>query len=120
MTKIITDNTGFINTKRQFTHDGKIITKSSQDIGVILEANKRDQNDSDFNNGYTPEGDMKHVARVPLVVWQHWWKDECKRRGKQIPIYGKEMQAVIRKKLNDPDNKFLRTGGGEIGKGGEV
>ena len=120
MGKIITDNSGFIKTQRQFDEAGKIITKSSQDIGEILEANKRAQNDPEFNNGYTPEGDMKHVARVPLVVWQHWWKEECERRGKRIPIYGKEMQSVIRKKLNDPDNKFLRTGGGELGKGGEV
>lgn len=117
MSRIITDDTGFLKTTRQFTEDGKIITKSSQDIGGIIAENKRKQNDSDFKNGYTESGDMKHVASVPLVVWQEWWKEEVKRRGKRIPIYGREMQEVARNKLNDPDNRFLRTGLGEIGKG---
>lgn len=71
-----------------------------------------------FNNGMTATGDMKHVARVPLVVWEDWWLEEKKRRGgKHFPLYGKEMNEVARRKLNDPDNKFLRTGLGEIGKG---
>lgn len=120
MSLIITDSSGLIQTTRKFDQDGRILTKSSQDIGGIIEQNKRDQNDSDFMNGFTPEGDMKHVARVPLVVWQEWWREECRRRGKRIPIYGREMQKVVRVKLNDPDNKFLRTGLGEIGKKGEV
>lgn len=83
----------------------------TQDVSGILDKNKADQNDSSFNNGYTPEGDMKHVARIPLIVLEKW------AREAGIPkkdVYGKAMNEVIRKKLNDPDNKFLRTGMGEL------
>jgi hypothetical protein len=115
MSRIIHENEGFINRVRRIGSDGLIETVSTQKISDILDQNKRDQNDSDFQNGYTPEGDMKHVARVPLVVWEHWWREENKRRSKPIPIYGKEMHEVVRRKLNDPDNKFMRTGLGTIG-----
>jgi hypothetical protein len=83
----------------------------TQDVGGIVDANKRDQNDSSFNNGYTPSRDLKHVARIPLLVLEQWAKEAGIPRRK---IYGKEMNEIIRRKLNDPDNKFLRTGLGEI------
>ena len=120
MERIISDNEGFIGRVRRINSDGLIETVSTQKISDIIDQNKRDQNDMDFKNGYTPEGDLKHVARVPLVVWEHWWKEECKRRSKPIQIYGKEMQEVVRCKLNDPDNKFLRTGMGNIASRKEV
>ena len=114
--RTIIDHSGFINRERTIKDDGTIITKSTQKIDNILERNKIDQNDSDFKNGYTASGDMKHVARVPLAVWEHWWREENKRRSKPIPLYGREMNEIARKHLNDPDNKFFRTGLGEIGK----
>lgn len=116
MGRIITDFSGPIARKRTFTEDGVIQTKSIQDVTKIIEANKAKQNDSQFNNGLTDSGDMKHVASVPLIVWEKWWRDECKRTGVNINIYGPEMDKVAKRQLNDPDNKFLRTGLGEIGK----
>ena len=115
MSRIITDLSGPIARTRTITDEGIIQTKSSQDVTDIIQANKDKQNDLDFRNGYTESGDMKHVASVPLIIWEKWWKDECKRRGKAIPIYGKIMEEVSKRHLNDPDNKFLRTGLGEIG-----
>lgn len=116
MPKIITDNTGFIQRTINIDDDGKILTKSVQRVADIIDRNKNDQNDPLFNKGYTEGRDMKHVARVPLVILEQWWREENRRRATKIPLYGKEMNEVIRRKLNDPDNKFLRTGLGEIGR----
>lgn len=114
---IIRDNAGLLKNKTVIGENGLIEMHSSQNITAILDQNKRDQNDSNFRNGYSEDGDMKHVARVPLIIWKQWWIEEKKRQGRTIPLYGKEMNEIVRKKLNDPDNKFLRTGGGEIGRG---
>lgn len=83
----------------------------TQDVGAILDLNKADQNDPTFRNGFTESGDMKHVARIPLLVLEKWAKEAGIPKRQ---IYGKKMTEVIRKKLNDPDNKFLRTGMGEV------
>lgn len=95
----------------------EIISKDSfnvirtQDVSSIIDQNKKDQNDPYFLNGFTSSGDMKHVARIPLIVLEGW----AKKHGiKKKEIYGKEMSEIIRKELNDPDNKFLRTGMGEV------
>jgi len=120
MSHIILDNTGFLKSKTIIHEDGKVEQIHVQDIEKIIDQNKVDQNDSAFKNGYTENSDMKHVARVPLVIWKQWWMEENKRRSKSIPIYGKEMHEVVRRKLNDPDNKFLRTGLGQIGTKGEA
>ena len=37
-----------------------------QDVAPILDANKRDQADENF--GYTKGRDMRHVARIPLIL----------------------------------------------------
>lgn len=102
---------GVVTTRFEIENDSFKVIRS-QDVESILEANKEQQNDSAFRNGWSESGDMKHVASIPLVIVEEW----CKEAG--IPkkeIFGRRMQEVIRKKLNDPENKFLRTGLGEIG-----
>lgn len=85
--------------------------KRTQDVSAIIDMNKADQNDRSFRNGFTTEGDMKHVARVPLLVLEQWAKEAGIPKKE---VYGKKMNDVVRKKLNDPDNRFLRTGLGEV------
>ena len=110
--EIITDvSGGGLITQFEIVSDTAFNVLRTQDVGGIIEANKRDQNDRDFNNGYTPSRDMKHVARIPLLVLEQWAKEAGIPKRK---IYGKEMNEIIRKKLNDPDNRFLRTGLGEV------
>ena len=98
-------------TKFEIVSDTAFNVLRTQDVSAILDKNKEDQNDSSFNNGYTPSRDMKHVARIPLIVLEQWAKEAGIEKRK---IYGKEMNEIIRRKLNDPDNKFLRTGLGEV------
>lgn len=110
--EIITDvgESGII-TQFEIVSKDAFNVKRTQDVSKILDMNKADQADSSFNDGYTEEGDMKHVARVPLLVLEQWAK---KHNIAKKDVYGKEMNDIIRKELNDPDNKFLRTGGGEL------
>lgn len=113
---LIRDTNGFFDVKTKIHADGKIEIIRTQDIETILEDNKAKQNNPLFNNGMSKSGDMKHVASVPLIIWEQWWMAECKRQGRTVPFYGKEMNDIARKELNDPHNKFLRTGLGRIGK----
>lgn len=110
--EIITDvSANGIITKFEIVSADAFNVLRTQDVSGILDKNKADQNDSSFNNGFTPEGDMKHVARVPLLVLEQWAREAGIHKK---DVYGKDMNEVIRRKLNDPDNKFLRTGLGEL------
>lgn len=111
MNEIVLDRTGLVGTKIEIVSPTKFNVMRFQDVEPILDANKRDQNDRDFLNGYTENKDMKHVARIPLVVLEQWAKEHGIRKKN---IFGREMTEIIRKKLNDPDNLFLRTGLGRV------
>ncbi|HIC59844.1 MAG TPA: hypothetical protein EYO71_07195 [Rhodospirillales bacterium] len=75
-----------------------------QDVEPILNQNKIRQNDG--SDGYTPSRDLKQIASIPLVVAEQWMKaDEVN----WLSLTGLEREKYIQKKLNDPDNSFLRT-----------
>lgn len=107
--QIIIDDTGFVTTKFRIHQDGTFDVKRTQDVEAIINHNKNLQ--AEGFSGYTPSGDMKHVASIPLIVIEQW----ARKWG--IPmneIMGPRMHEVIRKELNDPDNAFLRTGKGRL------
>lgn len=85
--------------------DGKLIVKRTQDVESIIERNKDLYNNHD---GYTPSKNMRHVASVPLVILEQW------AREAGVSVFGPEMREITRRKLNDPDNRFLRTSPGDI------
>ena len=72
-----------------------------QDVEPILEENKRDLNEygSLLNSGKTGEG--VRVASIPLNVWQQWMKETNGEIQKD--------HNLMKKYLNDPDNKYFRT-----------
>ena len=75
-----------------------------QDVEPILNENKKRQNNG--TDGHTTSRDLKHVASIPIVVAEQWMKaDGVNWRS----LTGPEREKYIRKKLNDPDNSFLRT-----------
>lgn len=83
---------------------GGIVLETRQDVSQILEANKRQFNDSDgkFDDVIT------HVARLPLTV-----VDDLNRKG---VMQGFKIldQSRFRAFLNHPDNRFFRTHPGKI------
>ena len=82
--------------------EGLIVAETVQDVEPILERNKalRSQpQKSDWG---------RHVATIPNVILVKWLNEEYARGNVGLRIFSKEFDALIAKKLNDPDWKFLR------------
>ena len=84
---------------------GRLTIAREQDVSRILDANKAQQTDAP---GRFKDDLMNHVARVPLVMYEKWLAELPKDADE------KTKKAHIRKKLNDPENAFLRTRKGRI------
>lgn len=84
-------------------------TKRTQDVEPILDFNKAMITEG--HDGYNPARDMRHVAKVPTVIYEGWQKEFCAKEG--VARFGnrdrKRWMAFLKLKLNDRDNKFLRT-----------
>lgn len=82
----------------------QIVFETRQDVQPILDNNKRLAN---LGDNYTPSRDLQHVASIPLVVVEQWLMEG-------INIFDKNDMAKVRQKLNDPDFRDFRTGGGVV------
>lgn len=80
----------------------KYIFERIQDVEPILELNKARQT--------TPQsGDWgRHVGSIPLVIIERWLHEEWERGNVSLKPWGKEMDALIARKLRDPDWRWLR------------
>ena len=86
--------------------EDKSIIHVEQDCEPIVERNKALQNETD---GYNLDRDLKHIASIPLVIVQKWMQED----GVNFLALSKhERSKYLRRKLADPDNRFLRTSPG--------
>lgn len=76
---------------------GEII--SQQDVGPLIEANKEKQN----NTPRILKADFWPEAFIPDIIIQKWMNEEG------LDIFDKNAAHQLRRKLNDPDWKWLRT-----------
>ena len=75
-------------------HDnGKFTIETVQEVGGIVEANKRQFNNAEKRFGNKQE--FHHVARIPLNLAMHYWLTQD--------------DSQVRKFLNDMDNKAWKT-----------
>lgn len=81
--------------------DGSVTFETTQDVGTILEVNKQKYNH--YGDKRTPgkHGEWHHAATIPFNVWEQWKKETNGAIEKD--------QKLLRKYLNDFDNKFFRT-----------
>lgn len=84
---------------------GRVYLDHSQDVEDVVEANKVQYNASDGSM----KGDLKHVARIPLVVWQDMVKQGIVAHGGGI-LDEKRFKAW----LNDRNNRAFRTHPGRV------
>jgi len=84
--------------------DDAVTIRRVQDVEPILERNKALYS---LNDGYTPSRDLRRVASIPLSVIEEWMKEG-------INIFDPNCAAAIRRKLNDPQNLYLRTAPGRV------
>lgn len=80
--------------------------ESRQDVEPFLEANKVLS-----NTDYSQQGIKEswwHVASLPMVVIEKWKVEDG------IDVFNKNHWNAVKRKLNDPENRFLRTGSGRV------
>ena len=74
-----------------------------QDVEPILEHNKKLQSipqKSDWG---------RHVASIPLVIIDKWLREEWDRGNMSPTMVSPEFKKLVKRKLQDPDWRFLRT-----------
>lgn len=81
----------------------RLVCRKRHDVTDILEANKRDANATiDQRHG---NGMMHHVADIPMSLVVKW-KQEL---GVDVLSNDPEQKRKVRKLLNDPEYRYLRT-----------
>jgi len=81
----------------------KIIAFSEQDVEPILERNaalRRESQKSDWG---------RHIATIPNVILLRWLNEEYVRGNVGQRLFSQEFDALVARKLADPDWKSLRT-----------
>jgi hypothetical protein len=79
-----------------------IVAETVQDVEPILERNhalRGEPQKSDWG---------RHIACIPNVILVKWLNEEYARGNVGLRLYSKEFDALVAKKLADPDWKFLR------------
>lgn len=83
----------------------KFTIQTVQNVGPVLEHNKKLLNN---DTGNYRNGNFHHIASVPHVVIEQWRKELG-----DDPLAKRNRKWFIAK-LNDRDNKFMRTKGGTL------
>jgi hypothetical protein len=79
-----------------------IVAETVQDVEPILKRNHALRGEPQKSNW------GRHIACIPNVILVKWLNEEYARGNVGLRLYSKEFDALVAKKLNDPDWKFLR------------
>jgi hypothetical protein len=82
---------------------GTVIASATQDVEPILERNQNlraEPQTSDWG---------RHVATIPNVILLKWLNEAHARGHTGLRMFTKEFDALVARKLADPDWKYLRT-----------
>jgi hypothetical protein len=74
-----------------------------QDVEPILEHNKM------LRTMEQPSDWGRHVAEIPNVIYVQWLNEEHARGNTDLRLFTPEFDAIVQKKLQDPDWAYLRT-----------
>lgn len=75
------------------------------DVSGVLDNNKLNYN---HVNGWNSDRSMHKVATIPLSIITKWKLEEG------LDVFNKEHRDRLKKKLNDPDWRWLRTSPGVL------
>jgi len=85
-----------------------IAVEMVQDVEPILEHNK-------LLRSLAQKSDWgRHVASIPNVIMTRWLNEELERGNTTIKMFGPEMDALVDRKLKDPEWAFLRTDSAQV------
>lgn len=88
--------------------DERTVVENVQDVEPIIEQNKAlraERQDSDWG---------RHVASIPNVIMVRWLNEEWARGNTTIRLFGPEMDALVERKLKDPEWAYLRTDSAQV------
>ena len=74
-----------------------------QDVEPILEwnrASRAEEQRSDWG---------RHIARIPNVIYVRWLDEEHARGNTHLRLFSPEFDAIVQRKLRDPEWAYLRT-----------
>lgn len=92
-----------VSTYHNYDHSTGITTiETLQDVQPFIDKNKALHNTSYQRDGI--KDDWQHLATIPIGVQMVWLKEYG------IDVYKPEHIPRIRKLLNDPDYRYLKTG----------
>ena len=95
---------GGVRTAIQAGDPGQVVVRRSQDVEAILDANKALQGEAqDTRRGW------HHVAEIPCVILERWLNEEWQRGNRALKLFSREFDALVFRKLRDPDWQWLRT-----------
>jgi hypothetical protein len=84
----------------------KTIIETVQDVAPALERNKALQNEGD--GGWSPSRELRRAASIPHVVILKW------RHDHGIDVFDRNHWPAVKRLLNDPDWRWLRTAPGRL------
>jgi hypothetical protein len=74
-----------------------------QDVEPHLDYNKQLQAEAQKSDW------GRHVAHIPNIFLEKWLREEWNKGNVVLRMFTPEFDALIEKKIKDPDWKFLRT-----------
>lgn len=83
--------------------DSKIVACTTEDVESVIEQNKREQL-LEQKHEYA-----RKVASVPNVILLQWMYEEYRKGNTQLRLFSPEFNALVQRKLQDPDFAYLRT-----------
>lgn len=93
-----------LQTKIHLDSNGQdIAIENIQDVEPILEQNKMlrtMEQKSDWG---------REIAEIPNVILIRWLNEEHAKGNESLRLFTPEMDAIVKKKLQDPDWAYLRT-----------
>jgi hypothetical protein len=85
--------------------DGKDVwlIENVQDVEDILDWNSEARRDEQHSSDWG-----RHVARIPNVIYVRWFNEEHAKGNTTLTMFSPEFDAIVQKKLNDPEWAYLR------------
>jgi hypothetical protein len=83
--------------------DSRLIVASEQDVEPVLEANKALRAKCQCSDW------GRHVANVPNIILMRWLNEEWARGNTDLRPFSPQFNALVARKLADPDWAYLRT-----------
>jgi len=83
---------------------GNFAIEAVQDVQPALDANRARANSHD---GFSPARELREIAEIPAIIIVKWLNEG-------INIFDRNHWPAVKRKLRDPDYRWLRTSPGRI------